>query len=519
MKFNGQTQFSDLKEYEGSINPTVDLKDVKKEVLLLYIAHLDTEIRARDISIDKLTDTFERTIVNITQNCTNSGSATIIQKLDELAKTPPTVAETNNTCDAGSDISEKLDIIHKQIENFTASNIHNQKFIENDECVLPPAPPAVLKPYEVICENFIADKTEQQLLKTFVENLEYTPMGDQRSVCYFGEYKYKYTGGFHKETPIPSILDDLRNTIHDRYPTYSDYRIVSFLISKYSDGTKYCPSHSDDEWSIGPKSFIFTLSIGGGRPMEFQMKKHDGTTELLHLNDNSLLIFSRVSQAIWRHGIPIDDLCTGERYSITMRANMPYFMNSTALIGDSNTKDIKFGDKIGHLGKWVPGERIKASTIENIPPPHEIGPYRNIIIHTGINNINRNHPRPVISLEEQLEAKCIAIHEMFPKTRIYISPLLPTRKYHLNVKVSQFNESLVSIAKRHHNIYLMDNSIFLDSQTYLLKHIYASDKGPDDIVHLGARGIRLFASSIKSYALGRNPLYPQNFSRALQRSP
>ena len=38
----------------------------------------------------------------------------------------------------------------------------------------------------------------------------------------------------------------------------------------------------------------------------------------------------------------------------------------------------------------MPGKRVKVGHIDAIPDPEKIGPYRNIVIHTGINNINCN---------------------------------------------------------------------------------------------------------------------------------
>ena len=73
----------------------------------------------------------------------------------------------------------------------------------------------------------------------------------------------------------------------------------------------------------------------------------------------------------------------------------------------------------------------------------------------------------------------------------------------MNNKVSDYNEQIVSLTKTHHNIILIDNEIFLDNNTYLLKEEYSS-KRYNDLVHLGGMGVRSFAMSLKSYVMGKN---------------
>ena len=52
-------------------------------------------------------------------------------------------------------------------------------------------------------------------------------------------------------------------------------------------------------------------------------------------------------------------------------------------MGDSNTRLLHFGDGKGTFVKWMSGNRLEAFHIEDIPDPVKIGPYSNVIIHTG----------------------------------------------------------------------------------------------------------------------------------------
>ena len=106
-----------------------------------------------------------------------------------------------------------------------------------------------------------------------------------------------------------------------------------------------------------------------------------GNTKELQLHDRSVLVTSRFAQDFWLHEIKQDD-SAGVRYSFTFRHIAPHFINSTIILGDSNTERIKFGTERGTLGAWLPGRRVKAGHIEAIPDAIKIGPFRNIVLHT-----------------------------------------------------------------------------------------------------------------------------------------
>ena len=109
------------------------------------------------------------------------------------------------------------------------------------------------------------------------------------------------------------------------------------------------------------------------------------------LDSHSVLVTSRRAQDFWKHSIKIIDEQCEERFNFTFRYIAPHFLNSTLIIGELNTRILHFGEGKGKFGKWMPGECIEAIHIEDIPEPSKIGPYRNVVIHTGINNIkNRN---------------------------------------------------------------------------------------------------------------------------------
>ena len=259
-------------------------------------------------------------------------------------------------------------------------------------------------PYESLQEDFIEPDQAEVLDKFTAERAsDFGKISDSRDVLYFGEYKYKYAGVSHDESPIPDSIQTIINNILLEHPKS---KINSCLVTRYTNGKHFCPPHSDDEPFIDPASKIFTLSIGAKRSMRFSNRSNSQETKSIDLTPCSLLTFDRHSQDFWHNSVVADDSIADCRYSFTFRHLSPVFLNSTAVIGDSNTKGLNFGVGPGSFGRWFPGKCIKASHVNQIPEPHNIGPYRNIVLHSGINDFNpkpskynpRPRPKPIYQL-------------------------------------------------------------------------------------------------------------------------
>ena len=197
------------------------------------------------------------------------------------------------------------------------------------------------------------------------------------------------------------------------------------------------------------------------------------------------------------------------RYSFTFRRTAPHFKNSVVVVGDSNTQNIKFGKRIGTLGAWAPGKRMKASKIENIPPPHEIGPYRNIVLHTGINNISdENSRRSNRTLITHLAKKCDDIHACYPKSKIHVSLLLPTKSSYVNSRIAELNNLILDMTYSKENTFILDNSNLGTDRGILPdkygRFLYNGRPNSNDIVHLGREGLKVFCRNIKKCVAHRN---------------
>ena len=198
------------------------------------------------------------------------------------------------------------------------------------------------------------------------EKDSFTTIGSEnsRDVLYFGEYSYRYSGGEHAAKPLP---EEVKNLVASIRPILlnPEKPINSCLVSRYQTGLNSIPPHRDNEPVIDPETDIITVSIGAERQMTFA---DNNGSDVRHqtLLDRSMLVSSRFAQDFWLHSIDSTD-SVGVRYSFTLRHVDPHFINSTVILGDSNSTNVKFGSGIGTLGAWMPGRRIKVGHIEAIP--------------------------------------------------------------------------------------------------------------------------------------------------------
>ena len=103
----------------------------------------------------------------------------------------------------------------------------------------------------------------------------------------------------------------------------------------------------------------------------------------------TVLQISWASQNIFVHKVGIVKPCNEVSYTITFKSVDRKLLNSTCLIGDSNTKGIKFGAGRGNVGEQYPRKQVYAPLIEHIDPMACVA-YQNAIFSLGINDI-RSH--------------------------------------------------------------------------------------------------------------------------------
>ena len=167
------------------------------------------------------------------------------------------------------------------------------------------------------------------------------------------------------------------------------------------------------------------------------------------------------------------------------------------VIGDSNTQSLRFGE--GTFGHNIPGQCVKAIHIEDINPEERCG-YKNIFLHCGINNIKHHSihgPKNVSACFELLKNKMDIIQTLSPKSKVIVSPILPTKNRDWNVRALSFNKLLFDYEnKSNGKIQTHDFNRFCDF-TGKLAESMGRYKKPSDPLHLGAGGIRLLVKLIR----------------------
>lgn len=351
------------------------------------------------------------------------------------------------------------------------------------------------------------DNSMSNELADFFEGLssKFIPLKG-RSVLSFGE-PYPYPGSpEEKPEPIPDLIKKVITKIKHDYP---DTEINSCLVNKYVGCSSYLPEHSDDESIIKPDSDIFTLTVGSECTITFRNGLLYDTVDISPIN-GSLYVMSKSSQNVWTHQIK-ENTNTNEtftRYSVTLRQVHHSNRSSTVILGDSNTKYLKFGDEKGSFGRRMPGKRVETFHIGDINPSVCCG-YQNIIVHVGINDLRDRSPgrkdtdpapSDIKGHFARLSDKLDIIQELCPNSSIIVSTVLPTKLHVLNHRASIFNRLLSEYVYENPKLRIISHYEFV-SPDNVLKPEFCCYKNQNDVLHLGKQGIKLLAKSLKDSIL------------------
>ncbi|NRB81765.1 MAG: alpha-ketoglutarate-dependent dioxygenase AlkB [Saccharospirillaceae bacterium] len=347
-----------------------------------------------------------------------------------------------------------------------------------------------------ISENFLDINSCNELTEYF-KNCEFTTENGH-SVISYGQ-PYRYTGSRSEPTEFPPIISSVVDKINEQYNLDGNIKINSCLVNKFTGPDSFLNEHSDDEMNINPESSIFTISLGDPRSITFR-NLNSGDKFEHQCSNGALYSMTRKSQNYFKHQISPDENFTGVRYSMTFRVVHWYYWNSTCLLGDSNTKHIKFGSERGCLGPATPGEKFFAPTINKIDP-HKCVAYNNVVIMCGINNIKLDsvrNPADMRNIFCLLKSKVESITKLNPKAKIFIVPILPTKSAELNKKAIFFNQlifrELEGCNFRVNTVHGLNSFVGPDgllSRDLSRPQLY-------DLLHINEKGTRCLAECIKT---------------------
>ena len=381
--------------------------------------------------------------------------------------------------------------------------------------VLEPLPTndSALAPVSHSASDFIDSELEQQVIAHLETISDQFATEGNRSTVSFGE-QYTYPGSRSNSTnstiPIPPVLLQIVEKINSELCIGDIPPVNSCLVNKYSGPTSSLPLHSDNEPAIHPESTIVTVSLGQGCAIEF-LDSNDACVHRHECNPCSVYSMTRKSQDIFRHCIDPGSIAEGVRYSLTFRSVDRLNRNSTCIIGDSNTKGLKFGtDPKRSFGKLLPGKQFHASTIEDIDPYVCCG-YKNVVVMCGINNIRKDQVRnenDLRTIYNMFSLKLNQIQSINKNCHIYIVPILPTKRSDLNRRAVRFNRFIIEeLVPANFGVTLIRGiDDFLDENGLLdreLSRDFTWFRRPD-FLHLNLRGLAQLARLIKNSILFRN---------------
>ncbi|MCP4459303.1 MAG: hypothetical protein GY816_14980, partial [Cytophagales bacterium] len=176
------------------------------------------------------------------------------------------------------------------------------------------------------------------------------------------------------------------------------------------------------------------------------------------------------------------------------------YLKSTVIIGDSNTRFLKFGSGAGTFGHNIPGERIEAIHSTDINPLDCCG-YKTIILHCGINGIKHHRVNSSDKMRrkfEELKTVINQIRVLCPKSRLVVSPILPTRSQELNNRAKYFNSLLFEFndSLSYNGFTTLNFNVFADRFGNLRSEL-GRYWNQEDQLHLGSQGISLLVRMIR----------------------
>ena len=250
-----------------------------------------------------VTDTTDK-ILSLTENFSRSAAETAQNLKDSMAEA--------NTL---------LDSLRKLRPPHANTPREVLPFPSTSEEGTPPAPSE--KPYTSINGKDLLQRFDVASLD---DELEFDYTFANRKVAYWGDFSYKYAGGYHAPKPKPTgpIFTELITATEELCKQNGiDFKSFnSCLITKYDTPHSSLPPHSDDEPCIVPGSDIFTVSLGGTRDILFRrLPPAEECEETLTVSHGDCYLMSRASQDIFDHSVKKREtgLFDGARISLTFR--------------------------------------------------------------------------------------------------------------------------------------------------------------------------------------------------------
>ena len=490
-----KTDFSNINVSE--INTS---KKVTKKVLAENIIKLTNNIENMNKSLNPVLNcqTLSEALDNV---CDTNNNKQLQSDLNSQILTSTVISEAVDKAmkQHSSDIEQKLCELHNVVSKLSQpqSSLSSSEVPHHESGITPNCSDEPvshnLKHIDTYTDNYIATDTSTAL-KDFLSKEKFKMEGN-RGVVKYGD-AYNYMGNNSKPKPLPPCIKNVMDKLNEEF-TGGKYTLNSCLVNKFQGPEASLPPHSDDEYDIDPDSDIFTITIGDTMDIEFRDIIQG--EEIKHTpQPNSLYIMSRNSQNFYQHRIDSDASFTGERYSITFRCVHWRFLNSTCIMGDSNTSKIEFGCDRKQIGKSTPGKQEFAAIVEDIDAKC-CASYSNVVLMVGTNNLKKNNVSvaDVKAIYSTYKGKILEIKKLNKRCKIFVVPVLPTKLVTVNRKIMIFNDFILhDLRQSIDSVSIVGGSArFLDRATGLLSE--SLSKYHNDPLHINSAGVGMLVKFIK----------------------
>ena len=164
------------------------------------------------------------------------------------------------------------------------------------------------------------------LMKTFINSVPWEQrkismygkeMMTPRLTAWYGDPGKDYTFSGSKFDPLPWTNELL--LIKQKVETISQMQFNSVLLNYYRDANDSVAWHSDDEYELGIKPIIASVSLGQVRRFEVRHKTDHQKKYAVDLQNGSVLLMKGDLQHNWEHRIPKSTKSLKERVNLTFR--------------------------------------------------------------------------------------------------------------------------------------------------------------------------------------------------------
>lgn len=198
---------------------------------------------------------------------------------------------------------------------------HQLSFFD-DQKPIPVLPPDLLEYYRDLFDA----KESAFLLQAFIDKTSWIQETIQmygkmiktpRLTAWYGDNDKSYTFSGNKHSPLPWTEELL--SVKARLEPIAKMNFNTVLLNYYRDGNDSVAWHSDDEYDLGYKPVIASVSFGQERRFDVRQKQDHQQKYEVNLENGSLLMMKGNLQQDWEHRIPKSTKPMKARVNLTFR--------------------------------------------------------------------------------------------------------------------------------------------------------------------------------------------------------